>query len=98
MLTVLTLVVAAMACVIVSVLIDARQNRSINARFAAMDRAAVRNASSCEICNRTAVYVCPICAVPVGDHTHEHDYICDTHGFVNPIRQHDGARIDGSGC
>jgi hypothetical protein len=51
---------------------------------------------SCEICNGV-VYLCPICRVPIEGHSHENDFICKTHSFVNPIREHDGARINGDG-
>ena len=62
----------------------------------AYDAAAVHNQRECEICSGKAVYTCPKCGAVVG-HTHESDYICDKHGFVNPIRDYDGARINGDG-
>lgn len=70
---------------------------SDNARMAAMDRAAARFAETCELCLGTAVYLCPKCREPISTHSHENDYLCEAHGFVNPIRQHDGARISGDG-
>lgn len=63
----------------------------------AMDRAALEFGETCEICNGAAVYLCPHCKVPIESHSHENDYICATHSFVNPIRQVDGARINGDG-
>jgi hypothetical protein len=69
----------------------------VNAREAEMDREAEWRAATCEICHGTAVYLCPTCRVPIANHTHENDYICDTHGFVHPIRERDGARINGDG-
>lgn len=54
-------------------------------------------AAECEICNGTAVYLCPICGAPITNHSHENDFICATHSFVNPIRQNDGVRINGDG-
>lgn len=56
-----------------------------NAQFAALDRAADRAASVCDLCAGRAVYRCPTCGEVVS-HSHENDYICDAHGFVNPIR------------
>lgn len=70
---------------------------SVNARFAVMDRQADRNGTTCEICNGTAVYLCPICREVIETHSHENDYICKTHSFVSPVRQKDGARISGDG-
>lgn len=67
-----------------------------NARMAMMDRAAARNRAACDICAGRDVYRCPTCREPVG-HSHENDYICEVHGFVNPIRDSDGARISGDG-
>lgn len=95
--------VVVIVCVVAFLLIaigadwsDRRSVRDVNARFAMMDLMADRQAEQCEICNGTAVYLCPICREPVG-HSHENDFICETHSFVNPIRQHDGARISGDG-
>ena len=51
---------------------------------------------TCEIC-AGVVYLCPICREPISEHSHENDFICKTHSFVNPIREHDGARINGDG-
>ena len=69
----------------------------VNAMNAAMDRRAEENERTCEICLGTAVYLCPTCRTPIATHSHEHDYLCDTHGFVDPIRQHDGVAINGGG-
>ena len=63
----------------------------------AMDAAAARISAACEICRQTAVYLCPTCHAPIACHTHERDYLCDTHGFVNPVRESDGLSINGSG-
>lgn len=73
------------------------ETSEINARMAAMDRAADRIAETCEICSGAAVYLCPTCRQPLTEHTHENDYYCETHGFVSPIRKHDGASINGDG-
>ena len=40
-------------------------------------------------------FTCPHCGAVCG-YTFENDYICDRHGFVNPIRS-DGAVIRGDG-
>lgn len=76
---------------------ESRYAASVNASFAAMDRMAERQRTDCEICNGTAVYLCPYCKEPIRDHSHENDFICERHSFVSPIRQHDGARISGDG-
>lgn len=70
---------------------------SINTRMAQMDREVDRIAETCELCRGTAVYLCPQCRVPIGNHSHEHDYICDAHGFIDPIRASDGTTINGDG-
>jgi hypothetical protein len=76
---------------------DSQHIASANARMAWMDRAAERQREDCEICNHTAVYICPECREPISDHSHENDYICKTHSFVSPIRLSDGAHISGDG-
>lgn len=62
----------------------------------AYDRIVEANESACEICNKTAVYRCPKCSDEIETHSHENDYTCKTHGFVDPIRE-DGVRINGDG-
>ena len=71
--------------------------RMENARIAATDRAAEHRRSRCELCNGTAIYLCPICRERITCHSHEGDFLCEVHSFVNPIRQHGGARINGLG-
>lgn len=51
----------------------------------------------CPICDKTDVLRCPICRKPIELHSHEWDYMCDVHSFVNPVRDSDGAVVDGSG-
>lgn len=67
-----------------------------NARFAAMELASERAALTCDICLGIR-YECPECHAEIMVHSHEGDYACDTHSFVDPVRCFDGARIDGSG-
>jgi hypothetical protein len=62
----------------------------------AAKRRAERERESCDICSGRSRYLCPTCREPVG-HSHENDYTCDAHGFVNPIRESDGARVIGDG-
>lgn len=57
-----------------------------------------RENDRCDICSGRSRYLCPICRVPIEMHTHENDYICETHSFVYPIRESDGKRINGDGC
>lgn len=70
---------------------------SDDAAMAAYDRIANKQRERCEICSRRAVYLCPKCGDKIARHSHENDFICRRHGFVNPVRQHDGARIVGDG-
>lgn len=71
--------------------------RAANQREAMFQDMQRRNSEKCEICSGKAVYLCPTCMEPIESHSHENDFICKTHSFVTPIRQHDGARICGDG-
>lgn len=51
----------------------------------------------CPMCDKSDVFLCPTCLKPITTHTHENDYLCEVHSFVNPIRQSDGKRVDGLG-
>ncbi len=51
----------------------------------------------CPICDKTDTLRCPVCRVPIESHSHERDYMCATHGFVNPIRDSDGQIVNGDG-
>lgn len=93
---VVALAVVGLVCVVASLVVDGAQNTLENVRGSAMDRTAARMATHCELCNGV-VYLCPVCREPITTHSHENDYFCETHGFVNPIRQHDNARINGDG-
>jgi hypothetical protein len=73
-----------------------RRNREVSRQLAMWEALAHREAQRCDICSGRAVYVCPICREPVS-HTHENDYMCRSHSFVNPIRLSDGATISGDG-
>ena len=57
-----------------------------------------REEAACDICSGRSKYFCPICKEPISTHTHENDFLCATHSFVNPIRESDGALISGDGC
>jgi len=76
---------------------DTAYVNAMNARMAAMDAQAKQAQVDCEICNGLALYLCPLCHEPIENHSHENDFMCSTHGFIHPIRSHDGARIDGNG-
>ena len=73
------------------------QGPSDDGGMAMWDRMARRNELSCEICSGRAVYLCPMCHVPIANHTHENDYSCKVHGFVNPVREADGVTMNGDG-
>lgn len=68
-----------------------------NATMARFDAAAERMASTCELCSGATGYICPHCGDPIEWHSHENDYSCRVHGFVNPIRASDGRQIIGDG-
>ena len=53
--------------------------------------------AACDICSGRAVYTCPYCHDPIKTHSHENDFLCERHGFINPIRSSDGAKINGDG-
>ena len=56
-----------------------------------------RERAACDICSGRSQYLCPICRTPISYHSHENDFLCDTHSFVNPIRVSDMAQMDGHG-
>lgn len=58
---------------------------------------AARERQACDICSGRDTYLCPKCGGRITVHSHENDYICDTHGLVNPVRLSDAARISGDG-
>ena len=58
---------------------------------------AERERQACDICSGRSVYLCAHCQEPIQYHTHENDFSCARHGFINPIRLSDGARINGDG-
>jgi hypothetical protein len=51
-----------------------------------------------EQCREFSTFLCPHCDPPrrLDGFTAENDYMCDVHGFVNPVRP-DGAVIVGDG-
>lgn len=57
----------------------------------------VADRETCDICSGRSRYLCPKCLEPLLNHSHENDFICATHSFVNPIREGDGAIINGDG-
>ena len=75
-----------------------RRRKTSDEFWAAVRRErATRERAECEICSGAAVYLCPICRRPIDNHSHENDYICEAHGFVNPVRESDDFRITGDG-
>lgn len=51
----------------------------------------------CEMCAGQSRYLCVECREPIRTHTHENDFLCETHSFVNVIRERDGAILAGDG-
>ena len=58
------------------------------AEWMAWDRMADANGLTCEICNGTATYSCPVCAPPIAIHTHENDFkrLLEL-GYLRPPRE-----------
>jgi len=65
----------------------------VNARMAAMDRAAERVAHELD----SEELRCAKCLKPLQFYSYENDYHCAAHGFVNAVRARDGAVIAGTG-
>lgn len=73
--------------------VEARKQRIEVARF--QRRAQVVDA--CDLCSGRSVYLCPHCREAISSHSHENDFICERHGFVSPVRESDGAIVNGDG-
>ena len=45
--------------------------------------------SHCDVCAGTVKLFCPWCFREISSHSHEDDFICKQHSFVNPLTEDD---------